>query len=91
MRVIYKYPLADETTIMLPANAEVRNVHCQQGIPCIWVELDPTALTEFRTFRVRGTGQDTPKEWIYVGTCHDEPMGFVWHIYEKPPSELKGK
>ena len=84
-RTVYKimliYPVQ---TVDLPVGAVVVNVATQNGVPCMWVEVEPAAPSEKRTFAGYGTGHSIEPGYVYVGTAHDvEGMGLVFHIYEK--------
>ncbi len=79
---ILKYPLTltDRQTIEMPTNASIIHVNGQNGVPCIWAEVNP-GETGSRTFYIVGTGHDIPTGRVrYIGTYHSGP--FVWHIYE---------
>jgi hypothetical protein len=43
MRVIYKYMFdaGEEVTITMPADAEILKVETQNGLPCMWVLVNP--------------------------------------------------
>ena len=50
---------------------------------CLWIEVDLSNNSEFRTFGVFGTGHQIPEGWFYHGTALDLDGAFVWHVYEK--------
>lgn len=78
MRTVYKYPLTNPV-IEMPAGGKVVTVDIQNGQPCLWAEVDPTAKKmEKRRFHVYGTGNVV--EGKYVGTYFEGP--FIWHVYE---------
>lgn len=42
------------------------------------------ATTHVRTFRVFGTGQSVPEDWMHVGTVRNPDGVFAWHLFERP-------
>lgn len=84
VRAVWKFPvplLAGEATHRMPAGAQVVHVAGQDGTPTVWAVVDPGSfMTEARTFRVVGTGQEIPGDAAYVGTAHCGP--YVWHVWE---------
>ena len=87
MRKIYKYELPHNGhTITIP-HVVIRflEIHTQNGIPTIWVIVDPEVEAIIPTEIIAiGTGWELPDGLgDYLGTAEDE-FGFVWHyfIYE---------
>ncbi len=87
---IWKYtlPIKDEFTIEMPSNAKVLTIQSQNGVGCMWVLVDPNALTEVRIFKTIGTGHPVDLATLgavelmaYRGTY--QTQGFAWHIFEK--------
>lgn len=86
MRTIWKYSLGyPEPQVRehaLPRGAKVRHVAIQPTAICLWVEVDPDAPKELRTFHVIGTGHALPAGAIeYLGTVHHDD--YVWHVLEE--------
>jgi|SRR6476620_5842364 len=82
---IYKYQfrVTDRFMLTLPVGARILAVQVQQGIPCIWAQVDPKADSVTRFFRVFGTGRlmesDVPLQ--YLGTFQIQNT-IVFHLYE---------
>lgn len=82
MRRIWKFKLDfPSCTIELPNGAEAVHVALQNGIPQIWMLVDPDATQVSRRFVIFGTGHTIPDDYQYVDTYQKPP--FVWHIFEK--------
>ncbi len=87
MNIIYKYKLKVQgfkQVIELPMGSKILTAQCQDGIICLWVEVDPDRKLVKREFFVRGTG-DAIADGIanslrYINTVQVYP--FVWHVYE---------
>lgn len=83
-RAIYKYelPLYSEfTTFNVPQGFHILSAQVQNGLICIWAEVDTTVDgVETVRFRLVGTGWLVDLEgWTYIDTVQ---LGeFVWHIY----------
>lgn len=84
MNVIYKYPVAPKFELELPPDAFVLTVMVQNGIPAMWILLDPEAPKVTRKFVTLATGEPTETEqkhlW-YIGTFQSS-YG-VFHLFEK--------
>ncbi len=63
----------------MPTGAIIRHVAVQNGIVCVWAEVDPDAPIEVRTFEIFGTGWNNING-TYIATYFAGP--FVWHLYE---------
>ena len=71
--------------IEMPVGAEIIHLDVQNGIPRIWVVVDPNEEKfEEREFALLGTGHSTVWEWVgkesHVGTFLTNP--FVFHLFE---------
>jgi hypothetical protein len=89
---VYKYTLGgrDEETINMPKGARI--IHCamQNEHPQLWAIVDPDLQpAERRTFYIRGTGHDLPKNDRYdpavlthIGTFLMHAGAFVFHVFE---------
>jgi len=56
----------------------------------MWIQINPRLeLTERRMFIVRGTGEDIPPGYEYVGTGHMKvgEVPYVWHVFEVPRND----
>lgn len=84
MTTIYKYPLeiVDRQIVRMPTGAAIRAVMVQDGVTCLWAEVDPKAALEDRTFHIVGTGHAVPAV-PYLRHVDSVIDGrFVWHVYE---------
>lgn len=89
---IWKFPFTPNSAIdsqskievMMPQGALVRYVDVDSnGHPCLWAEVDTTALLVARKFYSVGTGHgNVPEDGYYLGTVVMQ-AGYVFHIYEK--------
>lgn len=88
-KVIWKQALdiVDVQTISIPEGAEVLSCAIQENLPTIWflLDTDPVPVMKGRTFFICGTGRvfdayEAPLK--FIGTCHDDRLGLVWHIFE---------
>jgi hypothetical protein len=93
MKTVYKYQLftndgiMDEIVIQIPEDFIIRHLNVQNGVACIWAEVDTETKMIEKHFLVFGTGHDLGTDKFgadklnYIGSVM---MGsFVWHIYEK--------
>jgi hypothetical protein len=79
---IYKYPfqIFDVVPIEMPAAAVPLCVQLQDGVPCIWMQVDTSNPTVYRALRIFGTGREVESYGLaYVGSIQMGP--YVWHIY----------
>ena len=96
MKTIYKYELnvTDEQTLSLPKNHKVLTVMVQNGIPCIWVLLDPEQREkEDLDVFIFGTGQMIPEfatieRLTYLGSFMIVNDNFVGHVYYKNQNSI---
>jgi len=84
MKKIYKYPLTDIQSVVLPKGAQVLKVGMQGDQMMIWAMVDenPAEFIE-RKFEVLGTGDSfdyDKKNYRYIDSIFDRP--FVWHVFE---------
>lgn len=80
---VWKFRMEHLTEVFdVPKGATVVHVHEQDGIPCIWMIVAPTAKKERRTFQAIGTGQRFSGRYWYHGTAHCGSL--VWHVFEVP-------
>lgn len=84
MRKIYKYRLPEAPGVVTTINEkiiEVLSVQYQNGIPTIWVVVDPDDTSVAAEIMSFGTGWELPNgAEKYVGSLQD-PEGYVWHYF----------
>jgi hypothetical protein len=80
---IWKYELKPGTTkLYIPQFAEVLTVQIQDGVPQMWVLVDPTQSCVETIFRIIGTGEEFESDNLkYVATFQMSWM--VWHVFEE--------
>lgn len=86
-KTIWKYQIRTVTPITMPRGAKILTVSLDPGgVPCMWVECDPSLPLEERKFEIFGAGHRLPEQGQaqHVGTYLSPP--FVWHVYEVPTS-----
>lgn len=87
MKTIWKYSLnpADYTDITMPLGARVLTAQVQDGVICIWAEVDPNASPETtHRFTLCATGQQIATyPGDYVGTVQLSGGRFVFHVYDR--------
>lgn len=89
-RRVFKYPIltphsgSPVVPVEMPQGSRALEFQYQDGVPCLWAEVDPSRATERRHFEIFGTGHLIPLDAKYVGTVQDPP--FVWHLYERWPA-----
>ncbi len=80
---IWKYPfrVTDEYPLILRKGAIARHVGVQNGVPMLWVSVDPEAEPEDYRVKIVGTGHPYPDaiDEHFVGTFQQTP--FVWHVF----------
>lgn len=83
---IYKYslPVQDEVMLELPVNADILTVQMQAGKPCIWAMVDPSSKSEWRYFRIFGTGHEMKDSdcLLYIGTFQMLDGSLVFDAFE---------
>lgn len=88
MKTIYKYPLSKVglfTQIRAPIT-KVLTVQIQDGVPCLWAEVDTNISNKVIELYYFGTGWDLKDlcfnidiDLTYLSTVQDGPL--VWHYY----------
>jgi len=84
MRTIHKFPIqisGGDFIIPLSGECQVLDVQVQQGVPMMWVELDPDAEKMPTTFAVFPTGGEIDDEWVHLATFQMHGGELVWHLY----------
>lgn len=86
MRAVWKYQLPNGPAFQLlqiPAGGQILRVEAQQGVPMMWVLVDPDAPLEGRGFDVVMTGSlKVFPTGIYIGTVQLFDGSFVLHYFE---------
>lgn len=86
MRTIWKYELevTRRQDIEMPKGSVILSLHVQGGIPCIWVECDPDAEKELRSFEIKGTGHAIEQgvNRRYIGSFQLRGGNYVGHLFE---------
>jgi hypothetical protein len=82
MRTMWKFPvpLSDTFVLNMPRHAIPLHVDVQAGAPYLWALVETTAPNEERRFCLAGTGQEVPRDGLYLGTFQHGP--FVFHVWE---------
>jgi hypothetical protein len=85
MKTIHKFPLdvIDDQPFEMPIGAKVLCVQVQNGLPCIWAEVNTEVPKENRWFSVYGTGAELAAfDHTYIGTFQLRDGQLVFHVYE---------
>jgi hypothetical protein len=86
VKTIWKYgfEIEEHFSIDMPEKAEVLSIQLQDGIPFMWVRVDPENETRPKEFTIVGTGHPAPPTLKHLGTIqtHRYSQTFVWHIFE---------
>ncbi len=85
MKTIWKYPLDiqnEANELEVPLGGRALFVAVQEGVLCVWFEVDPEMPPETRELGVIGTGHvfSADRAPTYIGSVLMPP--FVWHVYE---------
>lgn len=84
MKTVWKYHLLPNCRLVMPTEAQILTIAAQGADICLWALVDPTRPSEWRNFRVYGTGHqvdDTPSR--FLGTAFSD--GMVFHAFEVFP------
>jgi hypothetical protein len=86
-RAIWKFVIdvKDEFFLEMPPGAKVLSVQEQDGVPCLWAAVRPSAAQhpQQRRFFVVGTGHPMPKDATkYLGTFQLQGGAFIGHLWE---------
>jgi len=80
--IIYKYPLEFSFTVIpLPSDARILSAALQNGVPHVWVLLDPDAPLRDVLFHAIPTGRfllTDPGD--FIDTIHT-PSGLIFHVF----------
>jgi hypothetical protein len=85
-RSIFKYPLMNQPIQIHRGSKALHTGEDENGLICLWAEVDTSMAFESRSFVAYPTGKDvlptrTYFQQRYVGTTIRSD-GTVWHIYE---------
>ncbi len=83
---IWKYPIGviDEQEISVPEGAVALCVQMQEGVPCIWYQIDAHQDEVHRLSVVVGTGREfDSRNTKYIGTVQMAAGALVWHVFEE--------
>lgn len=81
---IWKYPLAitDRQTIDAPYGAKPLAVMIQNGVPCLWMQVDPVCSKVGHLVAIYGTGHTLPNgPGEYAGSFMIDDGTLVFHVY----------
>lgn len=84
MQTIWKHVITTDPVqaITIPQNIKPLKVDVQNGEPCFWYMLDPTAPMTTRHLRLFGTGHQIPSHCgEYVGTFMVDNDAIVIHVF----------
>jgi hypothetical protein len=81
---IWKFPLVidDRQEVEVPDGARFLSIQTQNGLPCMWLAVDPKAAKTKVALRCFGTGHKLPigwDHWVFLGTV--QTGQFVWHYF----------
>lgn len=80
---VWKVELGSAQGCMMPRGAKPLSVHMQNGVPCMWLLVDPSADREERSFHTAGTGHKLPDNIsAFIGTFLVENDALVFHVFE---------
>lgn len=84
MITIYKYPVEidKQIIIMMPWGAKFLCIQVQNGVPCIWVQVDTDEALVERKFFWYGTGNPSDMTKNYLGTIQLHNGNLVFHLFE---------
>ena len=85
MRTVWKFPfpVQGSFTLQVPGkDAPILLAECQDGEPCLWIEVDSDEAPSERHFRLFGTGHLIPPDKQLVHRGSFQKGLFVWHLYE---------
>lgn len=83
MIAIYKYTFSgmSRDTLSMHSGAKILCLQMQNGVPCLWAQVDTSKYMENRDFKWYATGEPLPENpGEYIGTV--QIQSFVYHLYE---------
>lgn len=82
MRTIYKYPIVIQPrqVLPLPDDYKILHIELQDGVPCLWADIDTENPITNCVILMFGTGWELPRSPIaHIATLQ---VGiYVWHFY----------
>lgn len=85
-KAVFKYTLSAEEAqqfVEMPRDAEILCVQTQDGRPCLWALVDPTAESIKRDIRIYGIGHPIQEHGHrYIGTYQLWSGKLVFHVFE---------
>lgn len=84
MKTIWKAPfdLQDVIVVQAKADASIVSIQKQNGVWCVWFEVDQNKPNKALLFYCVGTGHQVIRDnWLHITTVQDGPM--VWHFYQE--------
>jgi hypothetical protein len=95
----FALPLAHTQYIDMPRGANIIGVGLQFGDLRLYAEIDTDHTNVRREIRIVNTGQElrtmqeSPRSLLHIGSVQLESAGrcYVWHVYEKITSALRGE
>lgn len=83
---IWKYELqvTDKQVIKIPEGVQYLCVQVQNGVPCLWAIVDPTAELRDRRIETYGTGHPIAihGKRKYLGSYQLKEGALVFHVFE---------
>jgi len=84
MITIWKYQLKVEDTqwLEVPRDAKYLSVDVQNGVPCLWVQVDTDAAKDSVLIVTHGTGHPMKKNNMrFLGSYQLQDGSFVGHVF----------
>lgn len=87
-KTVWKFELSvnGNQELELREGYEILALQTQNGVPCLWILINPEAPKEKETFEIYGTGHpinyDMGIDREYVGTWQEQGGSYVWHLFK---------
>ncbi len=83
MQTVFKYPLKiqDEQQVKLPRGARLLRVMVQNGVPCLWAQVESGRDTEDRTIFIHGTAHPVDPNGEYLDSFMVNDGALVFHVF----------
>lgn len=79
----YDVSITDYFVVVMPVDSEILHFGLQDGLPMLWVLVDPSKDLMRRKFRLAGTGHDIIEdELTYIGTVKMINDTTIFHLFE---------
>lgn len=83
----FSLPITDSQVIEVPIGSHLLSAGLDpNGDVCLWLAVNPNAMTMNVEIVIRGTGQPLPHVGSYLGSVVQQP--FVWHLFTGPGHSL---